>query len=303
MLLHSTLSSRNGIWAVLLQGLGAVLCLLAANPAQAVESTALLTIVEGPATVIEGAHSLTAVAGMKLGAATLIDTGPGTNLLRVEFSDGSTLDIGPDTHLMLMPPGLAGSGPRAPAFYLMQGWAKHSSAARAEGASGAGELAPQLELLQVAGVMVGRVSGDEAMLFVESGRAQLIERKLKGSAPLGLKAGELYSRSGSDRGTVVPRPTAAFLQGLPRSFRDTLPPLAEKFKGKSVEPKGFSVPSYAALKPWLTAEPAIRREFPRRFAALAKDASFREALVKNLSSHPEWEPVLFPPKPASHATR
>ena len=301
--MRGILVSRSGSWAKLLQGLWAVLCLLAATRAHAVESAALLTIVEGPATITEGARSVTAVAGMKLGAATLIDTGPGTNLLRLEFTDGSTLDIGPDTHLMLMPPGLAGSGPRAPAFYLMQGWAKHSSPARAEGAAGAGELAPQLELLQVAGVMVGRVAGDEAMLFVESGRAQLVERKLKGSAPLGLKAGELYSRNGSDRGTVVPRPTAAFLQGLPRSFRDTLPPLAAKFKGKSVEPKGVSVPTYAALKPWLTAEPVIRREFPRRFAPLAKDHAFREALVKNLSSHPEWEPVLFPPKPASHVAR
>ncbi|HSW03156.1 hypothetical protein [Aquabacterium sp.] len=280
-----------------------MLWLLAANLAQAAESGALLTIVEGPATVIDGARSLTAVPGLKLGAATLIDTTPATNLLRVEFADGSTLDIGPDSHVMLMPPGLAGSGPKAPAFYLLQGWAKHSTAGRADGATGAGQLAPQLELLQVAGVMVGRVSADEAMLFVESGRAQLLERKLKGSATLGLKAGELYSRSGSDKGTVVPRPTAAFLQGLPRSFRDTLPPLAAKFKGKPVEPKATPAPAYAALKPWLSAEPVIRREFPRRFGALAKDPAFREALVKNLSSHPEWEPVLFPPKPASNAFR
>lgn len=301
--MHAMLGSRWVRWAVLYQGLLSALLLVAASVGHAADSAALLTIVEGPASVTEGVRSLTAVPGLKLGAATLIDTAPSTNLLRVEFADGTTLDLGPDTRVMLMPPGLAGSGPKAPAFYLLQGWAKHSSAARTGGATGAGQLAPQLELLQVAGVTVGRVTDDEAWLFVESGKAQLLERKLKGAATLGLKSGELYVRSGSDKGTVAPRPSAAFLQGLPRSFRDTLPPLAGQFKGKSVEPKPGPAPTYAALKPWLSAEPAIRREFPKRFAALAKEGTFREALVKNLASHPEWEPVLFPPKPASSASR
>ncbi len=262
--------------------------------------TALVTIVEGTApVVIDGARSLAAVPGMKLGAAALIDTAAGTSLVRVEFADGSTLDLGPDSHVMLLPPGLAGSGPKAPAFYLLQGWAKHSVAGKT---SGGGQLSPQLELTQVAGVTVGRVAGEDAMLFVESGKVQLLERKLKGAPPLGVKAGEMYARSGAEKGSIAPRPSAAFLQGLPRSFRDTLPPLAAHFKGKTVEAKPAPMPGYAALKPWLTAEPAIRREFPRRFATLAHDATFREALVKNVASHPEWEPILFP-KPASGASR
>ena len=298
--MRGTLGSRLEIGAVLRCGLLVCTLLLGAGLARAADSSGLLTLVEGPAQVVDGARSLVAVPGLKLGPSTLIDTTPATNLLRVEFADGSTLDIGPDTKVMLMPPGLAGSGPKAPAFYLLQGWAKHS-AVRAGGATGAGQLAPQLELLQVAGVTVGRVTADDAMLFVESGQAQLQERKIKGT--LGLKAGEFYSRSGSDKGSVAPRPSADFLKGLPRSFRDTLPPLAKQFAGKTIEPKPAPALNYAALKPWLTAEPVIRREFPKRFGVLAKDAAFREALVKNLSTHPEWEPVLFPPKPPSSASR
>ncbi len=278
-----------------------LLGLLASLPLVAMAAEgALVTIVEGSApVVIEGARSLTAAPGVKLGAAALIDTAPGTSLVRVEFADGSTLDLGPDTHVMLMPPGLAGSGPKAPAFYLLQGWAKHSTSAKP---AGGGQLSPQLEVTQVAGVTVGKVAGDDAMLFVESGKVQLLERKLKGAPPLGVKAGEQYSRSGAEKGSIAPRPTAAFLQGLPRSFRDTLPPLAAQFKGRNVEPKAAPMPAYAALKPWLSAEPAIRREFPKRFMSLAQDHAFREALVKNLTSHPEWEPILFP-KPASGASR
>jgi hypothetical protein len=285
-----------------MQALWAAACLCSLGLARAADSAALLTIVEGPASIVDGTRSLAASPGLKLGAAALIETTPATNLLRVEFADGSTLDIGPDSRVMLMPPGLAGSGPKAPAFYLLQGWAKHS-APRTGGAAGAGQLSPQLELQQLAGVTVGRVIGDESTLFMESGRTQLIERKIKGAPPLGLKAGEFYSRNGAEKGSVAPRPTPDFLKGLPRSFRDSLPPLAAKFAGKPVEGKPGPALNYAALKPWLTAEPAIRREFPKRFAVLAKDSAFREALIKNLSTHPEWETLLFPPKPASYVAR
>lgn len=273
----------------------AVAGLLAGGTAHAAEAGALLTVVEGAATVIDGTRALAARAGLRVGAAAMIDTAANASLLRVEFADGGALDLGPDTRVMLLPPGLAGSGPRGPAFYLLQGWAKHTSGPRA---TTAGQLAPTLELLQVAGVTVGRVEGDEAALFVESGRAQLLERRLKAPATQALKSGDFYARAGADKGTVASRPSAAFLQKLPRSFRDTLPPLAAQFKGKNVTPQPLPMPAYAALRPWLSAEPAIRREFPRRFAALARDAAFRDALAANLSAHPEWEPVLFP-KPAS----
>jgi len=259
---------------------------------------ALLTVVEGPALIIDGARALLPAPGLRLPSATIIDTGDKTNLVRVEFNNGSTLDIGPDSKVMLLPPGLAGSGPKPPAFYLLQGWAKHSSADRA---GGAGQLSAALEAQQVAGVTVSRIEGDDAALFLEAGATQLQERRGKGAKPvmLGLKAGQFYSRTGADKGEVAPRPTAAFLQKLPRSFRDTLPPLAAQFKGKALEPKPAPMPGYAALKPWLAAEPAIRREFTKRFVKLAQEPAFRDALVKNMASHPEWEPVLFPPKPAT----
>lgn len=269
--------------------------LLAVAPAWAAEASALLTVVEGAATVIDGVRSLAARPGLRVGAAALIDTAATASLLRVEFADGGALDLGPDTRVMLLPPGLAGSGPRGPAFYLLRGWAKHTSGART---TTAGQLSPTLELLQVAGVTVSRVDGDEAALFVESGRAQLLERRLKAASTLSLKSGDFYARAGADKGSVAARPTAAFLQKLPRSFRDTLPPLAAQFKGKTATPQPVPMPDYAALRPWLAAEPVIRREFPRRFAALARETAFREALARNLSAHPEWEPVLFP-KPAS----
>ncbi len=266
-------------------------------PLQAADAPALITLVEGAAPLlVEGARSLTAAPGLKLNAATIIDTTPATALLRVEFADGSLLDLGPETRAMLLPPGLAGSGPRAPAFYLLQGWAKHTVSG---GAKAGGQLAFAAEVLQPSGVTVSRVSGDALQLFVESGGLQLQERRLKPASTLNLKGGEFYERDGADKGRISPRPVPDFLKSVPRAFRDTIPPRAAQLKGRPPEPQAAPAPGYAGLKAWLTAEPVIRREFPRRFAQPAREPAFREALVKNLAAHPEWEPVLFPPKPAS----
>ena len=271
----------------------------AAGSARAADGPALITIVEGPALLVEGARSMRAAAGLRLGAATLIETAPTAQLLRVEFNDGSLLDLGPDTKAMVLPPGLAGAGPKAPAFYLLQGWAKHSS--EGTGKSG-GLLSYAAEGTQATGTTVSRVNADGLQLFVETGKLQLLERRVKPPNSVTLKAGEFYAREGTDRGEVSARPASGFLPSVPRAFRDTIPSRAAALKGRRVEPQAAPVPDYAALKPWLTAEPVIRREFPRRFAPLARNAAFRDGLVKNLAAHPEWEPVLFPKPPASNPT-
>jgi hypothetical protein len=279
--------------------LGAALiaaCAWPAWPAQAADGAPLITLVEGSALLIDGARSLQAAAGLRLGAATLVETAPTAQLLRVEFGDGSILDLGPDTKAMVLPPGLAGASARAPAFYLLQGWAKHSSAGSAKPG---GLLSYAAEGMQASGTTVSRVTGEGLQLFVETGNLQLLERRVKPPNTLTLKAGEFYAREGADKGQVSPRPAGGFLPSVPRAFRDTIPSRAAALKGGRVEPKPATMPGYAALKGWLTAEPVIRREFPRRFSALAKDAAFRDGLVKNLSAHPEWEPILFPKPPAS----
>lgn len=272
------------------------ICAWVAAPARAADGAPLITLVEGSALLIDGARSLQAAAGLRLGAATLIETAPTSQLLRVEFSDGSMLDLGPDTKAMVLPPGLAGASPRAPAFYLLQGWAKHSSAGAAKPG---GLLSYAAEGMQATGTTVSRVTGDGMQLFVETGTLQLLERRIKAPNTLTLKAGEFYARDGADKGQVSPRPVGGFLPSVPRAFRDTIPSRAAALKGGRVEPKPAPMPGYAALKPWLAAEPVIRREFPRRFSALAKDTAFRDGLVKNLTAHPEWDPVLFPKPPAS----
>ena len=173
-----------------------------------------------------------------------------------------------------------------------------ASRTRFAAAAVASLAAPGLEVRELKGVSVGFVSRDETLLFLESGDAQLIERRDgKGTAPLVLRTTEFYARVGGDKGTISSRPKAPALQSLPRAFRDTLPRRAAAFKNRDVEAKTLAPPSYAELEAWLTGEPALRRPFPRRFAARAREPEFRRALIANLAASPEWRPLLFPPPP------
>jgi hypothetical protein len=93
---------------------------------------------------------------------------------------------------------------------------------------------------------------------------------------------------------------------MPRAFRDSLPLRADKYKDREVQPRAAPDFTYADVEPWLKAELPFRRQFIERWRAKARDKDFRAALIANLSSHPEWDPVLFPekylPKPASAAS-
>ena len=80
-------------------------------------------------------------------------------------------------------------------------------------------------------------------------------------------------------------------------FRETIPSQAARFQDAGVEATALPAPEYAALRDWLVAEPLVRRDFPRRFAVLARQKAFRSGLEANLAQHVEWTPVLYPPPP------
>lgn len=283
-----------------LQGLMVLLAgALAAGWGPSARAQALVTIVEGEATLVEGARALAAVEGQKVGAETLLRTGADTRLLRLEWPDGTAADFGPDTHAMIDPAAFGRRGGRAPAVYLLRGWLKLSSLGDA-GSSGA--LTPRIDLAPFKGALVVMVSGDETWVFAESGSAAVAERHARPAANLALKTGEVYLRSGNAKGAVAPRPTPSQMQRVPRGFRDSLPLRSKAFAGRSASGRPAPGPSYADLRDLLTAEPPLRRGFVRRFTERSRDKDFRAGLVDNLLAHPEWEPVLYPErflKPAS----
>ena len=267
-----------------------MLAMATADEAGAADVGALVTILEGEGRVIDGKGATAAAEGLRLNGSVLVDTPSSTRLLRLEWAPGRALDLGPDTRVMLLPPALASGEPRAPAFYLLRGWVKFTAP---QGAPAPGFSMPGVDVPGFTGTLVAHVSPNEQWLFTESGSARVAERR-KGAAPLALKGSEIFQRSGSDAGVVQPRPTSAQLQQVPRSFRDTLPMRSQAVQGRSVTPRALTFPTYADLRDWLLAEPGIRRELPRRYAAWAREPSFRSAVDAQLAQHAEWTLVLHP---------
>lgn len=254
----------------------------------------LLTLLDGEATVIENARRLDAVAGLRLAPGSIVDTGAGSALVRIEWPDGVVADLGAATRVMVQPPGFAPRAGPAPRLYLLQGWLKLASAGR--DATG-GVVTPSLELVPFSGVAVVDVDRRERRVFAESGALELLERP--GGRRVALAAGALYAGAEGVRA----RPPADWLARVPRAFRDAIPRRAANFAQREVTASVLPPPTYAVVADWFAAEPAVRRTFPRRFVSWASDPAFRRELQAHLSAHREWDPVLNPPPPPSAPAR
>nr|WP_316643616.1 hypothetical protein [uncultured Roseateles sp.] len=269
----------------------ATLALLLGGLATTVRAAPLgvVTMLEGEATLLRDNARLALAEGVRVGSDDIIELGAKGRFLRVEFDDGASLGLGPDTRAQLAP-ALKGN-PRA---YLLRGWAKLSAAKGAPAAL----ASPWFELSGLTRDAVISAQAEGGQVFAEAGELSLRPLKPAG-APITMKGGELLSQLGNAKPETASRPTPAFVQAAPRAFLDSLPPRADKFKGKDLAPKRLADIAYADAQPWIDAEPALRRANLARWKPLARNPEFRKGLAAELKAHPEWEPVLFPPKPAS----
>lgn len=255
-----------------------------------------ITIVDGDARMVHAQGAAEVLEALKLPTTVLLETPAASRLVRVEWPDGSALDIGPGTQVMLVSEGLSERSPKSPAAYLLRGWVKLSGA----GAAGApAVLSPAGELPPFKGVAVVFAVQGRSGVFSEAGPLLLQERG--GKNMFTLQTGQFYSRQGVETGSTQPRPPADMLQQLPRAFRDTLPHRLVAVQQREVKARNLPLPPYAELKPWLAAnDPALRRQLVNRFAAWAQVPVLKSALVSHISEHREWASLVMPkpvPKP------
>lgn len=279
----------------LLPRLACTLALCAALPATGLAaSIGILTIADGEVVVLRDTQRFTAAEGLRLRNDDVLRTGADTRLARIEMTDGTALDLGPDTELMLQPGAGGALAERASTAYLARGWLK-VSAAREPGSIGIASTA--LDLQRLAGSAVLHLRPGASMLFVEAGAAQAAEvRDGRVGKPLALKDGDTLLRRGDEASTIARRLPPDLIDTLPRAFADSLPRRAARFQARPVEPAGAVPVGYAEASRWINGEPALRALAVARFKPRTADAAFRAALVAELKAHPEWDRVLFPEK-------
>jgi hypothetical protein len=264
--------------------------------ATAPDSTGVITVLEGSAYVYRAAVRLQAVEGIRVAPGDIFEVGEG-GFLRVELSDRTDLQLGPQTSAML---DQGGSHAKPDHWlYLMRGWAKLASDHRDKGAPGIEVRSVLVTVPPNQGVTVTQLTPEEAFVFAQSGEARAMDAHAPVASPgMVLKQGDLFHRkAGGWKGAIDHAAMAGFLGGVPRAFRDTLPPLADRYKGRE-DKQAPQAPDfgYADVERWLNAEAPVRRQFVQRWRGKAENSAFRASLIANLSAHPEWDPILFPEK-------
>jgi hypothetical protein len=263
---------------------------------------AMATIVDGEAVLVRDSARLLLAEGVRLAKDDIVENTAKGRLVRIEFSDGAMLDLGPNTRVLLAPR-LSGDKSRAqPLVHLLNGSAKMSVPKGHPPVTDA-MSSPAFDVNGLVRSAVFIVQPGEAYAFAEAGELVLREREgAKAGAIRTLKGGEFFAHQGSEQAAITERPTQAFIQRLPRPFLDTLPARAAVFKAREPEPKALGEIAFAEAEAWIDAE-GLRSHFATRWKALAQNPAFREGLAANMRAHPEWDRVLFPekylPKPAA----
>ena len=267
---------------------------------------ALVTILDGEARVFHASGSVNVVEALALPAAAIVQTTDTSRLLRVEWADGSALDLGPTTKVLIWAEGLSERAAKLPGVYLLRGWAKLSGAAGATAPvlmSALGEL-PPFKGVAVMSLFDGVQAGTPSGVFSEVG--PLLWQERGGKALVTLATGQFFARAQGQASQVLPRPPATLLQALPRAFRDTLPHRLVAMQQREVKPPSTAtlpLPPYAELQPWLAAGDAqLRRLLVQRFAAWSRDATLKRELLTHLNDLREWGALVLP-KPAASATQ
>jgi hypothetical protein len=243
------LSSLRGTFVVL----AALLVPLGSVARDAVPT---VTLTEGPSTLISGVRAYVPERGVRLRQCDIVRTGPAA-MVQIEFDDGGKIELGPDSRFLADLPASAAGAFVGPQF-LLSGWAKVTVPKRDKAAPHRINT-PHFDILVDDGVAVVRIIPDAGQFFVESGSVVALEPTGPASTRVAVSAGSTYSRKAAEKGNVASRVDAAFVQAMPRSYRDTLPALLPKVGTRAVQAKPAPEASFADVEDWLKSDPELRR--------------------------------------------
>jgi hypothetical protein len=241
------------------RGISVLLLLLPFTVRSAANAPApMVTLVEGKSTLASGVHGYIPVPGVQLRRCDIVQTGP-ESLVQLEFPDGSRIDLGPDSRFLSDVPTPAGSARAFGPYFLGSGWLKLTVAKR-DNAPPYRINTPYFDLVMNSGVAVLNVA-DGGRFFIEQGSAFALDLSGTpgGGARMNIAANQTYSRkSAESRPAVVNRVDPAFVKGMPPSFRDTLPAMYAKVKGRVAQAKPAPDYDSAAVLAWLNTRPELQ---------------------------------------------
>ena len=253
---------------------------------------ALVGILEGRATLLRTVGKFELAEGVALREADIVETAP-AGFVQIELGDGVRIGLGENSRLMLAPPGTT---LRA---RLLQGWMKLTPGTDKVTP---GEFAtPRLNIGALAGTAVVSADSAQYALFVESGTLAITERGSAAARPA--KAGDFLAGRAGATLALTARPMPEFLERLPRPFRDALPARAAKFRDRPTTARALGDVSYDEVAPWLVADDAARAPLHDAWRARLNDTAFRGAVLAHVAQHPEWRPIVLPPKKPEVKTR
>lgn len=273
--------------------LALLLSMLPGPPAE--QAAGSLTLLEGTLTLIRGTSVYQGIEGMHIQRGDIIETSSGS-FAQLEFA-GGVVALGPATRLYILPAGGAnGPHPVSLDLVMLDGWLK----LEATGAKGLYRFrTPLLAASTADGAVVARGDSTACDVFLESGAStSLSEVNPSGDTgpPAQGKAGQFFSRRKGAPVSTVARPSSAFLDSMPRQFRDTLPPRQQRFSNKLVAAKAEHPVSFDEIASWLKTPSTWRRGLAERFSPRLSDSNFRKQIESHLPEFPEWDPILHPKK-------
>jgi hypothetical protein len=282
--------SENPMFALTFASLW--LALVTPAPGQGVGS---VTLLDGSLRVIRGTAVFQGAEGMSVKQGDILESSAAA-FVQLEFTDGPIIALGPSSRMYVLQQTVSETGSAHAVsldLVMLSGWFKGESAV---GKKFYRYRSPMLSVTTMGGTVVVRSDQKACDIFVESGSASIGELSQNGSSrqTIEAKVGQFFSRQKGVEVIDLPRPSPAFLDSMPRQFRDTLPPRLAHLSGKSVEIKPGHPVSYDEIEPWLTIPSTWRRGLAQRFAPRLSDAEFRNQIQRHVNEFPEWDPILHP---------
>jgi hypothetical protein len=257
-----------------------------------------IAIADAPAAVIRGTDLYSASVNQRLATDDMIEFGA-SGILLLQDDAGNVMALGPDTRILLE------ANAR---ISLLRGWVKIAHQCAVPPCAGPVVETERgtLEIGDHAAAIVAAIPAPDVVseAFSESGTQKLVIPANGTSTPdsVALAEGQFATIASNAPANLKPRPSPAFLAGMPIAFRDALMRVPASGKLHDTLPAPLRPVSFDDVAPWLMSalparnQPATR--FVDRFRPRLADAAFAQHVEQNSSALFEWQAVEPASKPA-----